>query len=1029
MKKDPLMNKDFLKALDQENQREIFAKIVSLTFEEHPIEFITGRVTGGTINIDGNSTTRRTCSITLVAKELNIHDFYWGLNTKIMLFIGLKNNINTEYDNIIWFPQGIFLITDFSTNQTTNNYTVSISGRDKMSLLNGDIGGIVNSLTADFGKIEETDIDGNVTISSIPLKDIIREVVHEYAREPFENIIIEDLDDVGLELMEYRGNNSMYFLLNDKTGEVSNMFDVLVDANGQERSYLWSQDNGITYTTTDRITLTDPRFIFNTRTSFLGNAESATHIKEGDNTYTVFKGEYGDTIGFRETDLTYAGDLIGKIGDSITKSCLDPIKNMLGNFEYFYDIDGRFHFRRKKVYLDISWNNLVKEEDTSEIYANSTLLTQTSYSFENANLITSFQNKPQLSNLKNDYSIWGTRLGAGGKEYPVHLRYAIDKKPEYYKSFDGQVYCTKRKSQALIQKEINEEAVSSLAQIIANYKKAPLPYGLSDQWWSMEDWANLYKEITGQGYPDGPLEDYTTGYDYLDLKTLFPGGVNWPMSDTQTWETTPLHIFDVKITENGDLNGPLYSVVHNPYCKHKYTSYFLNTGREKNFVSYIFNPKFPASVESQVNETIIIKKMDEQHWECDWREILYQMAKDYLKYEHTPDFLSTVAKNNGDYYPSGYTGYEMYYTDIVSFWRDIYDPEYKYTKIPAYVTKSLYNQDPSKYYWFVQCDETTAYKRDEVYYKKNSYDEYTKIPVTYEEFIKDDNYKNYWYLMQGQSNIPYNKDYEYFIKEDGDYITKRYLAVELPTYQDLKNLEDDKKDSSIVYYILSEKNYYAYNDQDKDFKLLYNEKEGKLSIYEDSNGNYQIIPDAGKLVQNPEFGWSKQILDAPQSINFWFDFLDSADGSLTAYNVRNVGDRPKSINDSNIKAIYYRETPTIVFLDSEMDENEKRIQKQLKPGYTFISFPEYMEPIFNVSTQKKSTKDVLEEWLYEYTKCTESITINALPVYYLEPNTRIFVYDKNSGINGEYIVSKITYQLNYNATMNIQAIKAVDRIY
>jgi hypothetical protein len=32
------------------------------------------------------------------------------------LFIGLKNKINPEYDDIIWFPQGIFLITDFSTN-------------------------------------------------------------------------------------------------------------------------------------------------------------------------------------------------------------------------------------------------------------------------------------------------------------------------------------------------------------------------------------------------------------------------------------------------------------------------------------------------------------------------------------------------------------------------------------------------------------------------------------------------------------------------------------------------------------------------------------------------------------------------------------------------------------------------------------------------------------------------------------------------------------------------------------------------
>jgi len=273
-----------------------------------------------------------------------------------------------------------------------------------MSLLNGDIGGIVNSLTADFGKIEEVDIDGNITISSIPLKDIIREVVHEYAREPFENIIIEDLDEIGLELMEYRGNNPMYFLLDDKTNEVSNMFDVLVDANGKQRKYSWSQDKNGPYTDENdeehMIALDDPDFILNTRVSFFGFSDDATHIRVKDpitntfNTYTVFKAEYGDVIGFRETDLTYAGELIGKIGDSITKSCLDPIKNMLGNFEYFYDIDGRFHFRRKKTYLNISWNNLIEEEDTGEIYANATMLTQTSYSFENANLITAFQNKP-----------------------------------------------------------------------------------------------------------------------------------------------------------------------------------------------------------------------------------------------------------------------------------------------------------------------------------------------------------------------------------------------------------------------------------------------------------------------------------------------------------------------------------------------------------------------------------------------------------------------------------------------------------
>jgi hypothetical protein len=37
-----------------------------------------------------------------------------------------------------------------------------------------------------------------------------------------------------------------------------------------------------------------------------------------------------------------------------------------------------------------------------------------------------------LSNLKNDYSIWGTKMGLSGKEIPVHLRYAIEQKPTHY---------------------------------------------------------------------------------------------------------------------------------------------------------------------------------------------------------------------------------------------------------------------------------------------------------------------------------------------------------------------------------------------------------------------------------------------------------------------------------------------------------------------------------------------------------------------------------------------------------------------
>ena len=46
----------------------------------------------------------------------------------------------------------------------------------------------------------------------LKLKDIIREAVHVYGKELYHNIIINDLDDYGLELLEYRGDTPIYML-------------------------------------------------------------------------------------------------------------------------------------------------------------------------------------------------------------------------------------------------------------------------------------------------------------------------------------------------------------------------------------------------------------------------------------------------------------------------------------------------------------------------------------------------------------------------------------------------------------------------------------------------------------------------------------------------------------------------------------------------------------------------------------------------------------------------------------------------
>ena len=50
------------------------------------------------------------------------------------------------------------------------------------------------------------------------------------------------------------------------------------------------------------------------------------------------------------------------------------------------------------------------------------------------------------------------------------------------------------------------------------------------------------------------------------------------------------------------------------------------------------------------------------------------MAYDYYHYQHNDNFTATIAKNNKNYYPDGFTKYEQYYLDIYSFWRDLYNP-------------------------------------------------------------------------------------------------------------------------------------------------------------------------------------------------------------------------------------------------------------------------------------------------------------------------------------------------------------------
>ena len=324
------------------------------------------------------------------------------------------------------------------------------------------------------------------------------------------------------------------------------------------------------------------------------------------------------------------------------------------------------------------------------------------------------------------------------------------------------------------------------------------------------------------------------------------------------------------------------------------------------------------------------------------------MAVDYNKYSNKDDFTGKLAAANIQYYPTGKTGYENYYIDILSQWRELYDPS---------VTEEEFNK-------LFPDGEIDFNNTDNMLQQKIN---------TLETNIKNLNktIQNLKEQLQGISD------------EDIDAKAEKEQAILVA------QLEIIEKQSELEKTIIEQQQVYKY----------------QTYYY---TGEYKH--------------WNKNVYLAPQNLNFWFDFLDT-EGELSKYSVKSVGCRPKAINDSNVKAIYFREIPNVLFTTNYEEDSSKN------QGYTYISInPALMNTMFSISSQSKSAKGAIDELLYQHSYCVASATINTVPIYYLEPNSRIHIVDKNSNLEGYYNISKFSIPLKYNGIMSITATKAAETI-
>lgn len=466
--------RNFLALIDSFVNQKQYVKITLLNWSEEPLKEIEGELSSGTLSKDGSSSVRRTCqlSATVSRGKYDVEDseMDFAINKKIFIEIGVKNYTDQypEYP-ILWFPQGVFFISDFAiTSSASSTVNISLTLRDKMCGLNGVVGGTFQSVTI-LDEVDTQNASGQFVSEKVLVYNIIQEVVHHFGGEDLNNIVIEDVPLRIKRVMKWAGDNPIWMVPAENTSA--------------QAGNLWYS-----------VELEEP-----------SNKPSGTlQIVNGTDAGYIFD------------DFYYTDELIANAGETVT-SVLDKLVQYLGNYEYFYDEFGVFHFREIKNYLNTTQAEIVVNDMDKNDYLVDTTTGKDVYTFSDDSNLVSISVTPSYGNIKNDYVIHGTRKMTNSDiSYDVFYHLCIDKKPT-----PGNTYYD-----LLLFKEQSTELTKAIFPLsVPTEADLPQPgnfnliYRVADTN-SFFYWENdVYKEVEVVKYYPGENQEGSLGYTTKDWRT------------------------------------------------------------------------------------------------------------------------------------------------------------------------------------------------------------------------------------------------------------------------------------------------------------------------------------------------------------------------------------------------------------------------------------------------------------------------------------------------------------------------------
>ena len=97
-------------------------------------------------------------------------------------------------------------------------------------------------------------------------------------------------------------------------------------------------------------------------------------------------------------------------------------------------------------------------------------------------------------------------------------------------------------------------------------------------------------------------------------------------------------------------------------------------------------------------------------------------------------------------------------------------------------------------------------------------------------------------------------------------------------------------------------------------------------------------------------------------------------------------------------------------------------------GQEYILVDSAIYNMLAIGGSQRSAFVEIKDLLYEMTAYNESVSISTLPIYHLEPNTRIGIKDADIDIFGDYMINSISLPLDTNGTSSISATRPITKM-